>query len=233
MDINLNTMLGATNILTGENSVVSNDPEAFSAELQAFSAPDLDGKADYTAGQFGLDVNQDGVPIRMNYFDPSGIKLTSSAFSADAILRLSEKFDLDLEPLNDLAAKLDEAGVAYKPYQLYSGTGSDHGIDLNDLANGGLGTAYDWRQDPNVSLKGPNADVRLAENQELADRLNLVLNPSVTSNTGINPTLFSAMNTDAGSFSHVSWNSNVAVWSGSEEEALEMAHRLYGQMKSL
>ncbi|MCZ4271982.1 hypothetical protein [Maritalea porphyrae] len=207
---------------------------AFSAELAAETAmPNIDGRADFTAGRIGIDLNSEGIPSRVSYFDKSGQKLTTSAFSADSILRLSEKFQIDLGSLKELAVKLDEANVGYRPYELYPGTGSDHGIDLNDLAEGGLGTAYDWRKDSNIELKDEGAKRRLEANQQMATRFGVSLNADVTTQKGIDPTKFAPIETAQGVFSNVAWKDNVAVWFGTKAEAQQMALQMYGTVKSL
>ncbi len=58
-----------------------------------------------------------------------------------------EKFNIEKTDLTGLADQMAAAGKGFLPYELYPGTGSDHGIDLVELANSGLGTAYDWRVD--------------------------------------------------------------------------------------
>jgi hypothetical protein len=60
---------------------------------------------------------------------------------------MTTKYNIELTDLKGLGEQLDELNVGYRPYKLYAGTGSDHGIDFDDLINGGLGTAYDWRKE--------------------------------------------------------------------------------------
>ena len=153
----------------------THDPDGTEITHQAVKfIPGAMGKSDYAAGQIGVELNKHGVPFRVNYFDEDGNKLTSSGFSADHILKFTEKFGIDKAALHDLAAKMDKDKVGYKPYELYPDTGSNHGIDLNDLADGGLGTVYDWRIDEKAANKGLHAERRLADTITMAERLNVV-----------------------------------------------------------
>lgn len=143
-------------------------------------------KADFVSGRFGVDLNSQGLPARVLYFDENGEQLTTSPFSAESILRNAQKFGIDLSDLRGLGDQLDTAGIGYKPYELYPGTGSDHGIDFDDLIAGGLGTAHDWTKDANISAKGRSALDSLLAAQNLAQTLKLEAHPEVTHNRGIN-----------------------------------------------
>ena len=153
------------------------------AEFSTVFADELQLKkekvADYVSGSIGVDLNNRGMPSRFVFFDESGDVLTKRPFTAPALLEATEKFDIPLTDLEGLGAQLDAEGVGYRPYELY-GRGSDHGLDFQDLMNGGLGTAYDWRVDTNAHLKGPSAVRRLEEANDLAARLSLQPNPEVT-----------------------------------------------------
>lgn len=72
-------------------------------------------------------------------YDEQGILLTNVNFNAVDIIKGLEKNNIAKSQLSELADKLDAAGIGYKPYEMYPGTGSDAGIDLRDLANGGTG----------------------------------------------------------------------------------------------
>jgi|GEM_PF-3262196 len=144
-------------------------------------APSDGAKADPTntiarSGNFAwLDINgQKGLYA----VDSQGGVLRSVNMEASSILRAAEDFGLNPSDLNGLADQLDAAGVAYKPGQQYAG--SNAGVDLRDLAAGGLGAAYDWRTDANASLKGPGGAAAAASDAALADRLALTANPIVT-----------------------------------------------------
>ena len=126
------------------------------------------GNSDIVSGRIGIDYLEKDVPFRVKYFDEQGEILTNSSFNAESILRMTTKYNIELTDLKGLGEQLDEVNVGYRPYTLYAGTGSDHGIDFDDLVNGGLGTAYDWRKDDLVHLKGPGAEKRLEESQKLA-----------------------------------------------------------------
>jgi hypothetical protein len=150
------------------------------------------------------------------------------AFCAESILRNTQQLGISLNDLKGLGTQLDAAGVGYKPYELYRGTGSDHGIDFDDLIAGGLGTAYDWTQDANVAAKGPGAIRRLEEAAALAQSLQLVAHAEVTQNKGIDPTRFATQAATGESPRHyVMFNGSVAAWYGSSEQA-EQARHLYG-----
>lgn len=128
----------------------------------------------FRSGRLSIDMHADGQRINgVSYFDEAGQKLTTSGFWPQDILRQCERFNIPLSDLQGLGRQLDAAGVHYKPYEQYAGTGSNHGIDLDNLASGGMGTAYDWTQDPLVHLKGPSARAQLAADQALAQRLGL------------------------------------------------------------
>lgn len=184
--------------------------------------------AAFVSGRLGVDLNSDGIPLRMVYLDQEGNRLTTSAFCAESILRNTQQLGISLNDLKGLGTQLDAAGVGYKPYELYRGTGSDHGIDFDDLIAGGLGTAYDWTQDANVAAKGPGAIRRLEEAAALAQSLQLVAHAEVTQNKGIDPTRFATQAATGESPRHyVMFNGSVAAWYGSSEQA-EQASRLYG-----
>ncbi len=185
-------------------------------------------EASFVSGRLGVDLNSNGVPLRMVYLDEQGNRLTASAFSAESILRNTQQLGISLGDLKDLGRQLDAAGIGYKPYELYKGTGSDHGIDFDDLIAGGLGTAYDWTRDANVAAKGPGALQRLEEAAALAKSLNLTAHAEVTKNQGIDPTRFTTQAATGASPRHyVMFNGSVAAWYGSSEQA-NQASQLYG-----
>lgn len=125
-------------------------------------------------GRVSVDMHADGKRINnVSYYDESGQKLTTSGFWPQDILRNCEKFNIPLADFKDVGKQLDAAGVGYRPYEQYAGTGSNHGIDFDNLAAGGMGTAYDWTADPLVHLKGPFAADQLKADQALAERLGL------------------------------------------------------------
>ncbi len=70
---------------------------------------------------------------------------------AQGLLSLMDNYGIDKSQLTGLADALDKKGINYEPSKLYEG--SNHGIDLRNLAQGGMGTNYDWTQDDNVALK--------------------------------------------------------------------------------
>lgn len=121
------------------------------------------------SGNFAwLNVNQrEGLWIMNN----QGEALRQVHMSAPEILRASRDFGLDTADLATLADQMDTRGVAYAPGALHPA--SNHGVNLRDLAQGGMGTAYDWTSDPLAHIKGPGAQDALAANMQLAHELGL------------------------------------------------------------
>ena len=107
--------------------------------------------------------------------DSQGNLLRKIDWSAPLILSSSRDFGLDTSALNGLADQLDAKGVGYKPYELYPN--SDAGVDLRNLAAGGMGSAYDWRVDPNAEAKGESAVRSVANNLLLAQELGITGDP--------------------------------------------------------
>ena len=223
------------NLLSNQNMVdgLNNSLNKNQLDIKTHTLPDISNKADFTSGQVGIDLDGDGRPSRVLYFDLNGEKLTTSGFSATAILRLTDKFNIDINAFNDLADQLDAEGVDYKPYELFKGTGSDHGIDLKDLASGGMGTAYDWTRDNAQDLKGISAVETISQNLKLVDRLGIE-KTSVTSEKGIDPSRFEVQNLPfIGKFNHVAWSDSVAGWYQTVQEAEDFAKNVNGSSKSL
>lgn len=100
-----------------------------------------------------------------------GEALRQVALSAPEILRTVRDFGLDPAELSPLADQMDARGVRYAPGVLYPG--SDGGVDLHNLAQGGMGTAYDWTSDPLAHLKGPGAQDAVAANALMAREMGL------------------------------------------------------------
>lgn len=143
---------------------------------------------DPTSGK-GIAVQSDsrGQPANFRYINEEGVALNSSIFNASDLYENADKLGIDLSNIWQLGDLLDEKGVKYKPYELYQGTGSDHGINFQDIAQGGLGTAYDWTKDPLAHLKGPTGVTSLQADQQLASRLGITANPFVTTGRGLDP----------------------------------------------
>ena len=121
------------------------------------------------SGNFAwLEVDQrEGLWLMNN----QGEALRQIPVSAPDILRNARDFGFDTGDLAALADQMDARGVAYAPGKLYAG--SNHGVDLRDLARGGMGAAYDWTSDPLAHLKGPGAQAAVAANAQLARELGL------------------------------------------------------------
>lgn len=128
-----------------------------------------------------------GQPATFTYLDEKGTALNSTSFNAADLYKYADELGIDLSNIGQLGDLLDEKKVKYKPYELYQGTGSDHGINFQDIAQGGLGTAYDWTKDPLAHLKGPTGVKGLQANQQLASRLGITANPFVTTGRGLDP----------------------------------------------
>ena len=230
MEITSTTGIGISASTTAATATTSADASTQAASFAASlaSAVTLAEKksADFVSGRLGIQL-QHGVPAQVIYFNEQGEKLTGSTFSAESILRNTKELGISLSDLTGLGTQLDAAGIGYKPYELYKGTGSDHGIDFKDLIAGGLGTAYDWTKDTNVAAKGTSAVEQLEQSRALATSLNLVANADVTQNKGIDPTRFTALSAGGSSRSQVMFNGSVAVWYGTNEQAVE-ATKTYG-----
>ena len=114
-----------------------------------------------------------------------GEALRQLPLSAPDILRASRDFGLDTAHLATLADQMDAKGVAYAPGALAAG--SNHGVDLRALAQGGMGAAYDWTSDPLAALKGPGAQDALAANVQLAQELGLTAGATGAARTAAEP----------------------------------------------
>ena len=169
-----------------------------------------------------------GVVNMIGLYDERGILLTNVGFSPDLILKGLIKFNINKSQLSELADKLDANGVGYKPYQLYPGTGSSAGIDLRDLANGGLGTAHDWTVDAYCSQKGVGACDKVNENKAFATAQGLVANPAVTNGGKIDcSTLAQQYSSSAGLMKWAICGGGTASWYATQEQAIA-AQKTYG-----
>jgi hypothetical protein len=122
------------------------------------------------AGRLGVEMMPDGQRIaRVTYHSDDGELITNSAFNPVSLLENAQRLGIDRADFRALGEALDAAGIGYRPYELYPGTGSNHGIDLADLADGGLGTVYDWTEDRNAHLKGPTAMASLRHARAVAE----------------------------------------------------------------
>jgi hypothetical protein len=191
-------------------------------------------KPEYTSGRLTVGIDSRGQPATVTYHAEDGTRLNSSAFNAADILRNARDHGIDLRDLRGLGEQLDADGVGYRPYELYRGTGSDHGIDFEDLISGGLGTAYDWRQDALAHLKGPYATASLLANQVLASELNLVKRAHVTTGLGIDPGRFRPLaSSSEDPRRHIAFNGDVASWHETKELSELQASRSGGRVVSL
>ena len=216
-------------ILPSPISTAKEGARNFSSILAGLSGGDRGltgrGDADFVSGQIGLNLGPDGRPKTVAFFDKAGGKLTTSFFEPESILVQSERFGIPLSDLVGLADQLDAAGVPYKPYAIFAGSGSDAGIDLRDLASGGLGTAYDWTRDTNVAQKGEYAAAQLAQSKAVAERLGLKANPEVTTGGGLKvSTLAPQLDATGALRSYVVTNGGWAAWYRTPEEAQAAAN---------
>lgn len=195
------------------------------------------GKADFVSGQIGVNL-KGGVPAEFVYFDAQGNTLRKSSFTAQSLLKNSERFGINLTDTLGLKQQLESAQIGYKPYELYPGTGSDHGINFDDLLAGGLGSAYDWRRDDQAALKDlalvgtaveGQASNLVIEARALADRLGLVKNSQVTTERGIDPNRLTSLIDGAGqTVSHVVYTGGTASWYGNAQAAQQAQASLSG-----
>jgi hypothetical protein len=125
------------------------------------------------SGRLGVTLDLRGQPQAISYYNEAGEKLSSSVFSAPELLRNAQKYGININDALGIGQGLEFNKIGYKPGDLYRGSGSDHGIDFEDLAAGGYGTVYDWTKDPLAAIKGPGALEGLKADQELARSLGL------------------------------------------------------------
>lgn len=180
-----NTLLTAA--LTG-NTVAETEKKQTSNFQDTLNTTEQLNHADYVSGRLGISLNNAGVPASVVYFNADGTPATRSAFDAESILRHTETFNIPLSDLTGLGQQLSDNNIGYLPHQLYPGTGSNHGIDFQDLINGGMGTAYHWGVDPNAQQKGSQAISQLAETQAFIQRRGLNAPNGTQHPTSINTT---------------------------------------------
>lgn len=192
------------------------------------------GKSNITSGQIGVDYNTNGKIERVNYYDSRGQLLTTSSFNAVDIIAGIKKFNISPEDIIGLADKLDQNSIGFRPYQLYAGTGSDHGIDLHNLAQNGLGTAYDWRKDANAQHKGGYSAAAQSVKTALANESLLILDPEVTTEDGLDANQFRSLRDKDGALrSFVTYSNGSASWHSTRGEAEREATRRPGNVLSL
>ncbi|TFH85275.1 DUF4214 domain-containing protein [Billgrantia azerbaijanica] len=158
--------------------------------------------------------------------DNNGVPLDTTGWYADSMLETLNRYGIDRSELSGLAEALESAGVNYQPYDLYSGTGSDQGVNLRDLASGGMGSAYDWTAGTNNAMKGDSAAERTARNQALYDDMGVTKNPAVTTEQGIDPTRFEPQ----GDRRYVVYNGGTASWYATPEQAQAAANQNGGSV---
>lgn len=133
------------------------------------------------SGQLGVKF-KNGIPAQFVFYNNEGDALTKSTFTAKNLYKYAEKFNIDLNDVAGLRDQLDASGVGYKPYELYAGTGSNHGVDFDSILAHELGSAYDWRNDANAAVKDSflvgtavegQASNFVQEAQNLANRLGI------------------------------------------------------------
>lgn len=117
--------------------------------------------------------------------DKQGEALRQVAMSAPEILRATRDYGLNPADLAPLADQMDARQVRYAPGALYPG--SDGGVDLRNLAQGGLGAAYDWTSDPLAHLKGPGAQDAVAADALMAREMGLQRTPVKLANMSTLP----------------------------------------------
>lgn len=236
----LNTLSSSINSLSA-NGTSSQDFAALLSQatttISTSTTNPAIGKADYVSGRIGLNL-KGGVPAEFVYFNEQGAVLRKSTFTAESLLKNSSEFGISLTDTQGIKQQLENANVGYKPYELYPGTGSDHGINFDDLIAGGLGTAYDWRKDDNAAQKDQvligtaaqgQATRILQEAQALSDRLGLVKNTAVTTELGIDPVrMTSLLDGAAQTVSHVVYTGGTASWYPTAQAAQQAQAALGG-----
>ena len=204
--------------------------------------------AAYTDPRTGMTVGvktHNGKPSGFVYFDANGRHLTNSTFNAESLYRNKERFGFDLSGISQLTQQLDEKGIRHRPYEMYAGTGSDKGLDFNDISIGGLGTAYDWRYDKNSATKdasyqamggyGNPALDRMRESTELARRLGLI-KTNVSPDMGFRDpraTFTSLQGGDGKTKRYAVIANGTASWYDTPEQAAAFAARTGGVVKDL
>lgn len=100
-----------------------------------------------------LVVRHDPMPngtkvLHLSVVDDAGNAVdTGFPFSYKGLIDAAYMYGLNFDPgyasaLNSIADQLEEKGIGYKPGELYPGRGSDHGVNLRDIAIGGTGAGY-------------------------------------------------------------------------------------------
>lgn len=173
-------------------------------------------------------ADNQGRPGSLRYLSADGTVLNTTGFNASDLYANAEKLGMDLSNIGQLGAKLDAKKVGYKPYELYKGTGSDHGIDFQDIAQGGMGTAYDWTKDPLAHLKGPTGQRDVDADKALAEKLGLTLNPAVTTEQGIDPTKFTTLMAGDRPRSNVAFTGGTASWYDTPTQAQDYLNSVGG-----
>lgn len=197
----------------------------------------IDRSGNVRSGRLGVELNAQGVPKNITYYTDDGTKLRSTIFNAAEFLKTAQKYGIDVRDALGLEAGLDAQGIGFRPYELYKGTGSDHGVSFSDLVGGGYGTAYNWTSDPNAALKGPGAAQRVAENERLATNLGLERS-GLTSSLGVPPVDTSRaqqlQSDTTGLRSYAATNDSGAMaWFDTPDKAQQYAQQTGGQTVDL
>lgn len=204
--------LGAARRATGA-MLNSPDHVAFNRTLQARNGDSGTNPADIVAqaGNFMVVKGDDGYALKIA--DGPGQAGRDLGWNAASIMDKARNYGLDTSKLADLADQLDAKGIGYKPYELYPGTGSNAGVDLRDLAKGGLGAADDWtKPDPMIADKGALAAEQATRNAAMASEIGLTATASVTTGKGVDINRISPQTTSDGVRNMVAVNGGSAVW---------------------
>jgi len=193
---------------------------------------------DPTSGKgVGVATNMKGLPAELVFYDASGQSLNSSIFSPEGLYREAEKYGIDLSNIGQLGAMLEQKNIGYKPGELYAGTGSNAGIDFEDIARGGLGGKDDWtKADPLMGVKfeagslgAQTAAQQQNERQALAERLGIKATSTapdagLLNVTGLRP---------QGERTHVAYGPFGASWYDTDAEAQAQAQQIGGRYADL
>ena len=193
---------------------------------------------DPTSGKgVGVATNMKGLPAELVFYDASGQSLNSSIFSPEGLYREAEKYGIDLSNIGQLGSMLEQKNIGYKPGELYAGTGSNAGIDFEDIARGGLGGKDDWtKADPLMGVKfeagslgAQTAAQQQNERQALAERLGIKATSTAPDAglldvTGLRP---------QGGRTHVAYGPFGAAWYDTAAEAQAQAQQIGGRYANL
>jgi hypothetical protein len=245
---NWSAIMGSSNPLSAANSANNalyfgaNTPDRSEYNRISGTQPIPSSAIVAQSGNVAAITNSSGIMYQL--IDNKGYAVGSPVYANDpqSLLKTMDTYGIDKSSLNGLADQLDAKGIKYKPYELYAGTGSDAGINLRDMAAGGLGTAYDWTKDKNAALKDSflvgtgvenQASNAIAEAKAMAERLGVVKNSDVTTEKGIDLSSLAPQTAGNKTLNYVVGNSEVASWYNTADQAAMAQKSIGGQVIDL